>query len=147
MVGPPSSWSLWDQEGGVDRLDPWMRIYRLSCPAGTVSLRPSDRFGLPANSPPVPPASTSDLQLDSNGDLRSAAREFLCGPLHFGGDMLFKIALALLAVWLLGVLGLYTIGDLVPVLLLVGLGLLLLAFLRARDAAAKRVVSGPSEKP
>jgi hypothetical protein len=61
--------------------------------------------------------------------------------------MLFKIALALLAVWLLGVLGLYTIGDLVHVLLLVGLGLLLLAFLRARDAAARRVVSGPSEKP
>ena len=61
--------------------------------------------------------------------------------------MLFKIALALLAVWLLGVLGLYTIGDLVHVLLLVGLGLLLLAFLRARDLAVKRAVSGPPEQP
>ena len=61
--------------------------------------------------------------------------------------MLFKIALALLAVWLLGVLGLYTIGDLVHVLLLVGFGVLLLAFLRARDAAVRRAVSGPSEKP
>ena len=61
--------------------------------------------------------------------------------------MLFTIALALLAVWLLGVLGLYTIGDLVHVLLLVGLGLLLLAFLRARDEAARRLVGGPSEKP
>lgn len=61
--------------------------------------------------------------------------------------MLFKIALALLAVWLLGVLGLYPIGDLVHVLLLVGLGLLLIAFLRARDAAVKRAVSEPSEKP
>ena len=61
--------------------------------------------------------------------------------------MLFKIALALLAVWLVGVLGLYTIGDGVHVLLLVGLGLLLLAFLRARDAAVRRTVSGPTEKP
>ena len=61
--------------------------------------------------------------------------------------MLFKIALALLVVWLLGVLGLYAIGDLVHVLLLVGFGLLLLAFLRARDAALRRAVSGPSEKP
>jgi hypothetical protein len=50
-------------------------------------------------------------------------------------------------VWLLGVLGLYTIGDLVHVLLVVGLGLLVLAFLRARDAAARRAVSGPSETP
>ena len=61
--------------------------------------------------------------------------------------MLFTIALALLAVWLLGVVGLYTIDDLVHVLLLVGFGLLLLAFLRARDAAVKRAVSGPSERP
>ena len=61
--------------------------------------------------------------------------------------MLFKIALALLAVWLVGVLGLYTIGDRVHVLLLVGLGLLLLACLRTRDAAVRRAVSGPSEKP
>jgi hypothetical protein len=61
--------------------------------------------------------------------------------------MLFKIALALLAVWLLGVLGVYTIGELVHFLLIVGLGLLLLAFLRARDAAVKRALSEPSEKP
>jgi hypothetical protein len=61
--------------------------------------------------------------------------------------MLFKIALALLAAWLLGVLGLYTIGDLVHALLLVAVGLLLVAFLRARDAAVRRAVSGTSEKP
>jgi hypothetical protein len=61
--------------------------------------------------------------------------------------MLFNIALALLAVWLLGVLGVYTIGELVHFLLIVGLGLLLLAFLRARDAAVKRALSEPSEKP
>ena len=60
--------------------------------------------------------------------------------------MLFKIALVLLLAWLLGVLGLYRVGDLVHVLLLAGLMMLLLAFLRARDAAASRVVSGHSEK-
>ena len=108
---------------------------------------PSERFGLAANSPPVPPASTSALQLDSDGDLHHAAPQRSLRSAAFGGDMLFKIALALLAVWLLGVLGLYTIGDLVHVLLLVGLGLLLLAFLRARDAAVRRAVSGPTEKP
>ena len=108
---------------------------------------PSERFGRLANSPPVQPASTSALQLDSDGDLHHAARSVSCGSLPFGGDMLFKIALALLAVWLLGVLGLYTIGDLVHVLLLVGLGLLLLAFLRARDAAVRRAIGGPPDKP
>jgi hypothetical protein len=59
--------------------------------------------------------------------------------------MLFKIALVLLAAWLLGVLGVYRAGDIVHVLLLVGLMLLLLAFLRARDAGVRRAV-GPSDK-
>ena len=59
--------------------------------------------------------------------------------------MLFKIALVLLAAWLLGVLGVYRAGDLVHVLLLVGLMLLLLAFLRARDAGVPRAV-GPSDR-
>ena len=44
----------------------------------------------------------------------------------------------LLIAWLLGVLGLYRIGNLVHVLLLVGLMLLLLGALKARDAAAAR---------
>lgn len=57
--------------------------------------------------------------------------------------MLFKIALVLLLSWLVGVVGVYDVGDLVHVLLLVGLMLLLLAFLRARDAAARRAVRGP----
>ena len=60
--------------------------------------------------------------------------------------MLFRIALVLLAVWLLGVVGVYNIGDLVHVLLLVGLMLLLLAFLRARDAVVRRALGGPPEK-
>jgi hypothetical protein len=55
--------------------------------------------------------------------------------------MLFKTALVLLMAWLLGVLGVYRVGELVHLLLLVGLMLLLLAFLKARDAAARRVVS------
>ena len=61
--------------------------------------------------------------------------------------MLLKIAFALLIVWLLGVLGLYRIGDLVHVFLLVGLMLFLLGALKARDAAAARgrdVSSGKS---
>ena len=60
--------------------------------------------------------------------------------------MLFKIAFVLLVAWLLGVLGAYP-GDLVHVLLLVGLMLLLLAFLRARDAAVRRPVGGDPDKP
>ena len=52
--------------------------------------------------------------------------------------MLLKIAFVLLIAWLLGVLGLYRIGDLVHVLLLAGLMLLLLGALKARDAAAAR---------
>ena len=55
--------------------------------------------------------------------------------------MLFKAAVALLAVWLLGRLldmtGVYRGGDLVHVFLLVGLMLLLLAMLKARDAAVR----------
>ena len=61
--------------------------------------------------------------------------------------MLFKIALALLAIWVLGVIGLYSAGDLVHVLLLVGLMLLLLAFLKARDAAARRAVDRSADRP
>jgi hypothetical protein len=52
--------------------------------------------------------------------------------------MLFKIAVALLALWLLGMTGLYQIGDLVHGFLLAGVMLLLLAFLFAREAAVRR---------
>jgi hypothetical protein len=61
--------------------------------------------------------------------------------------MRLKVAFVLLLAWLLGVVGLYRIGDLVHVLLLVGLILLLLGALEARDAAVTRgrdVGSGPS---
>jgi hypothetical protein len=56
-------------------------------------------------------------------------------PLCPGGEMLLKIALMLLAAWLLGMMGLYRVGELVHMLLLAGLMLLLLAFLKARDGA------------
>jgi hypothetical protein len=59
--------------------------------------------------------------------------------------MLFKTALVLLIAWLLGVLGVYTIGQLVHVLLLVGLMLLLLSTARALDA--RRGIGTHSEEP
>jgi hypothetical protein len=58
-----------------------------------------------------------------------------------GGEMLFKVGLVLLAVWLLGLVGVYRIGDLFHVFLLVGLMLLLLGFLHARDAAVRAALS------
>ena len=51
--------------------------------------------------------------------------------------MLVKTALLLLTAWLLGVVGVFNAGELVHVLLLVGLLLLLLGFLSARDTAAR----------
>jgi hypothetical protein len=48
--------------------------------------------------------------------------------------MLVKIAVVLLVAWLIGVLGVYNLGELVHVLLLGGLMLLLLGFLKAREA-------------
>ena len=47
--------------------------------------------------------------------------------------MLFKTAIALLIAWLLGMFGVYRVGDLVHIFLLVGLMLLLLAVLKARE--------------
>jgi hypothetical protein len=51
--------------------------------------------------------------------------------------MLLKIGLVLLVAWFLGVVGVYRLGQGVHVFLLLGLLLLLLGFLKARDAAAK----------
>jgi hypothetical protein len=61
--------------------------------------------------------------------------------------MLSRIALVLWSLWLIGVAGFYDVGDLVHVLLLAGLWLLLLAFVRGRDAAARRPVGGPADRP
>jgi hypothetical protein len=51
--------------------------------------------------------------------------------------MLWKIALVLLFIWLLGVLGVYEVGELVHIPLFAGLMLLPIAFMRARDAASR----------
>ena len=61
--------------------------------------------------------------------------------------MLFKPALVLLTAWVLGLVGLYDAGDLVHVLLLIGLMLLMLALLKGRDAAVRRAAGGPSKQP
>lgn len=60
--------------------------------------------------------------------------------------MLLKTALVLLAGWLLGILGVYDIGNLIHVLLLVGFMLLLIAFLQARDAAMRRAIDSDPKK-
>ena len=52
--------------------------------------------------------------------------------------MLFKVAFALFIAWLLGVLGVYRIGDLVNMFFLVGGLFFLLAVAKARDAATAR---------
>ena len=51
--------------------------------------------------------------------------------------MLLKTAFALLILWLVGMFGVYRVGDLTHVFLLVGL-MLLLAVLKAREAALWR---------
>jgi hypothetical protein len=52
--------------------------------------------------------------------------------------MLLKLALALLVLWALGIAGVYAVGQIVHVLLLVGLLLLLLSFAKAHDALTHR---------
>ena len=59
--------------------------------------------------------------------------------------MLIKVAIVLFAAWSLGLLGGYRIGDLFHMFLLVGLALLSLAALRAREAAVRAAV-GETEK-
>ena len=61
--------------------------------------------------------------------------------------MLFKTAIVLLVTWLIGVLFASGVGDTVHVLLLVGLALLLLGFIRAREEAIRREIkSHPNTK-
>jgi hypothetical protein len=60
--------------------------------------------------------------------------------------MLFKFALIVLVTWLVGVFFFRSVGDLVHVPLLVGLALLLLSFLRAREAAMRRVAESHPDK-
>ena len=57
--------------------------------------------------------------------------------------MLLRIALGILLLWVLGVAGVFAVGQTVHVLLLVGLMLLLLSFAKGRDAAARRERQDP----
>ena len=59
--------------------------------------------------------------------------------------MLIKGAIGLLIIWLLGMFGIYRMGNLVHVLLLIGLMLLLVGVLKARDAALRRTGSGTED--
>ena len=64
-----------------------------------------------------------------------------------GGVMLFKIALVLFVVWLLGVLGLYHVGQVFHLLFLVAFMLALLGLARGRDAALGRATgASPDER-
>jgi hypothetical protein len=60
--------------------------------------------------------------------------------------MLFKSAVILLVTWLLGVVFVSSGGDALHVVLLVGLALVFLAFLRAREGAMRRALESPEEK-
>jgi hypothetical protein len=60
--------------------------------------------------------------------------------------MLLKAALVLLFVWFLGVVGIYDVGTIVHVLLMVGLMLLLLGVLKGRDAAAQANRREPDQR-
>ena len=61
--------------------------------------------------------------------------------------MLFTIAIVLLAAWGIGGIGVFDAGKLVHLLLLAGLMLLLLALLKARDAALRTTPAGrPGER-
>ena len=60
--------------------------------------------------------------------------------------MFLKVALLLLGAWVLGVAGVYNAGTFVHVLLLVGLMLLLLGVLNARDTAPRPPTGSPSDR-
>jgi len=59
--------------------------------------------------------------------------------------MLFKAAFTLLAIWLLGMFGVYGVGDVAHIFLLVGLLLLLLAVMKGRDAALRPPRNRPED--
>jgi hypothetical protein len=62
--------------------------------------------------------------------------------------MFVKTGFVLLIAWLVGILGLFRAGELVHILLLVGLMLLMLGLLKSRDTAAaeRRIVAKSPDK-
>ena len=59
--------------------------------------------------------------------------------------MLFKVAVALLIIWGLGIAGVYAVGQIVHVLLLLGLMLLLLSVAKAQEAATRKQPPGSNK--
>ena len=158
MVGPPSSWSLRDQEDaswqvqfadrprvGPSRVSKQSHLsssqgnWNTSQEVARISSRSTLALAL------ILPAMriAGHLATPCIPQLTDGLSEWL----RSGGEMLLKIAFVLLIAWLLGVLGLYRIGDLVHVLLLGGLWLFLLGALKARDAAVARGTDVGSGKP
>ena len=150
MVGPPSSWSLRDQEDaswqvqfadrprvGPSRVSKQSHLsssqgnWNTSQEVARISSRSTLALAL------ILPAMriAGHLATPCIPQLTDGLSELAAFP---EAKMLLKIAFVLLIAWLLGVFGLYRIGDLVHVILLVGLMLLLLGALKARDAAAGR---------
>jgi hypothetical protein len=116
VVGPPSSGRF------KTRRNLWL-LWHVHHPPSTVV-----RSGVII---PALPESVGHLAVAAHGD---------------GGEMLFKIGVVLLLAWLLGVIGVYSVGDRIHVLLLSGLLLFLLALAKARDAAAARHDDSDQEK-
>jgi hypothetical protein len=90
-------------------------------------------------------ASQQPIQSTRDGLFCAQPTLISVGRLRAGGEMILKIAVVLLIAWVLGLLGLYRIGDLVHILLLVGVMLLLVGFLRVRDAIVP-TGSGPGRR-
>jgi hypothetical protein len=65
-------------------------------------------------------------------------------PLSMESDMFLKAGVVLLVVWTIGVLGLIDIGETINMFLLVGLMLLLIAFMKARETATRPKKPGPT---
>jgi hypothetical protein len=135
MVGPPSSWSSRDQEESSWQARSADRPYiGSSFVLANSRLLPVLAIILPSGAGHLAATTVKRICASASRDAR----------LRSGGEMLFKAAFVLLIAWLLGVLGVYRVGTLVHVLLLVGLMLFLLAALKARDAAVPR---GPDSRP
>ena len=132
MVGPPSSWSR-DQEESFGRLG--QRTIRIagvclprgrslsSCPPSIPLCQPADRWNISPHDNSQPGGRSATGRLRSLEATCSSRLQSLYWPLLLGR--------------LLGMVGVYRVGDLVHVFLLVGLMLLLLAMLKARDAALR----------
>jgi hypothetical protein len=136
MVGPPS-WVVIRLEDGIC----WAgRIIAIRRPAAWHVVRPVGTCVSRTGALTPSFASSHTPKLANDPHCGAPEHRLPDVRLRIGGEMLVKVAFVLLAVWLLGLFGVYGFGDLFHVFLLVGLMLLLLAFLRARDAAVRRSV-------